>query len=234
MKRPVIGLVPLVDYTKESVWMLPGYMEGVMNAGGVPVMLPLTDRPEDIERIIDMCDGFIFTGGQDVTPSEYGEEILPVCGECCPERDRMERALLTAALRADKAVLGICRGIQLINAVLGGTLYQDIPTQRPSGVIHHQERPYDAPSHEVSMVPGSPIARLLGSDRTAVNSCHHQGVKTLADGLRVMATAPDGLVEAVYMPEKSFVWAVQWHPEFSHKVNGDSVKIFEAFVHSAR
>lgn len=232
MKKPVIGLVPLVDYEKESVWMLPGYIEGIFNAGGIPVMLSLTDDPEDIKRYAEMCDGFLFTGGHDVTPSEYGEETLPVCGECCPERDRMERLLLLEAIKEDKSVLGICRGIQLINVVLGGTLYQDLPAQCPSDVIHHQDRPYDAPSHEISIVPGSPIGELLGRETAAVNSCHHQGIKKLSPELKVMATAPDGIIEAVYMPENRFVWAVQWHPEFSHKVNGDSVKIFEAFVQS--
>lgn len=233
MKKPIIGLVPLVDYERESVWMLPGYIEGIFNAGGIPVMLSLTDEAENIERYADMCDGILFTGGHDVSPSEYGEETLPVCGECCPERDSMERLLLREALRRNKSVLGICRGIQLINVVLGGTLYQDLPTQRPSEVVHHQERPYDKASHEISLVPGSPIFELLGKDTAAVNSCHHQGIKVLSDRLEAMATAPDGIIEAAYMPDKRFVWAVQWHPEFSHKVNGDSVKIFEAFVQSA-
>ncbi len=233
-RKPVIGIVPLVDYGRESLWMLPGYIEGVASCGGLPVVLSLTEDKGDIEEYMSLCDGFLFTGGQDVNPTEYGEEKLSLCGEICPERDRMERPLLAAAMERDKAVLGICRGIQTINAYLGGTLYQDIPAQCPSEVNHHQDRPYYVPSHRVNIVAGSPLEKVLGKREAMVNSCHHQAVKKLASGLTVMATAPDGIVEAVYMENKRFFWAVQWHPEFSYKVNSDSVKIFDAFVKGCR
>lgn len=230
MKKPLIGVVPLVDEERESFWMLPGYFEGIEEAGGIPVMLPLTSDPEDLTQMANFCDGFLFTGGQDVSPRLYGEETREGCGECCPARDEMEQALLTQALGLDRPVLGICRGIQFLNAALGGTLYQDLPTEHYSKIVHHQERPYDQPSHEVSLLRGSPLAELLGDKTLAVNSCHHQGVRHLADSLSAMAYAPDGLVEAVWMPGKRFVWAVQWHPEFSHKASEASRKIFRAFV----
>lgn len=233
-KKPLIGLVPLVDEGRESYWMLPGYMEGIEQAGGVPVMLPLTSDEAAIVCMVDSMDGFVFTGGHDVSPSLYGQEKLPVCADCCPGRDEMERRLLPLALKRDKAVLGICRGIQLINAVLGGTLYQDLATQHPSDVCHRQPAPYDMPSHQVELVDGSPLQRTLNKANTGVNSCHHQAIEKLADGLEPMAYAPDGLIEAVYMPGKRFVWAVQWHPEFSYKVNEDSVEIFKAFVASMK
>lgn len=233
-RRPLIGIVPLVDIEQESYWMLPGYMEGIEQAGGVPVMLPLTDDEEAIERLAETMDGFLFSGGHDVSPELYGEEKLPECAVCCPERDAMERRLLPAALKRNRAVLGICRGIQLINAVLGGTLYQDLPTQHPSPLCHRQKAPYDAPSHEVRIVEGTPLQVLLGKTGTGVNSCHHQAIHALAPCLKEMAMSADGLIEAVYMPEKRFVWAVQWHPEFSYKVNPDSVKIFRAFVSAAQ
>lgn len=227
--KPVVGLIPLVDEGRESLWMLPGYMDGVRAAGGLPVMLPLTDGEEDLRQLVEQCDGFLFTGGHDVSPALYGEEKLPVCGACSPERDRMEARLLELAMEADRPILGICRGIQLINAALGGTLWQDLPSQHPSGVEHHQRPPYDAPAHAVNLCPGAPLAELLGADRLRVNSYHHQAVRTLAAPLKVMATAPDGLVEAAWCPERSFLWAVQWHPEFAWR--GDpAARIFQAFV----
>lgn len=234
VRRPMIGIVPLVDIERESYWMLPGYMEGIRQAGGVPVMLPLTADPQEIEALADAMDGFLFSGGHDVSPELYGEEKLPECAACCPERDAMEPGLLRAALERNKAVLGICRGIQLINAALGGTLYQDLPSLHPSEVCHRQAAPYDVPAHEVRIVESSPLHALLGKSEIGVNSCHHQAIKSLASGLKEMAWSPDGLIEAVYMPEKPFVWAVQWHPEFSYKVNPDSVAIFGAFVSAAR
>ena len=137
------------------------------------------------------------------------------------------------ALKEDVPVLGICRGIQFINAALGGTLYQDIPLQHPSSVNHHQKAPYDIPAHEVAIVEGSPLYDCLSSTQLAVNSCHHQAIRELATGLEVMACSPDGLVEAVYLPGKRFLWAVQWHPEFSYKTDENSRKILRAFVEAA-
>lgn len=231
MEKPIIGVVPLWDEEKQSFWMLPGYFEGIRQAGGLPVMLPLTDDSEELSQLVDSCDGVLFTGGQDVDPQMYGELILSCCGERCPERDRMEQKLLKLLLAQDKPVLGICRGIQLLNTVLGGNLYQDLPTQHPSKVDHHQPAPYDQPIHTVQLLKESPLAQLFGGQKLMqVNSCHHQAIRNLADSLEAMAFSEDGLVEAVYAPAQRFVWAVQWHPEFSYKVNAESRRIFSAFV----
>ncbi|MBQ9535316.1 MAG: gamma-glutamyl-gamma-aminobutyrate hydrolase family protein [Clostridia bacterium] len=230
--RPVIGLIPLVDEGRESLWMLPGYMDGIRQAGGVPVMLPLTDDAEELRRLAEVCDGFVLTGGHDVGTELYGEEPVGDVVQPCPARDAMERPLLEAALRGNKPVLGICRGLQFINAALGGTLWQDLPTQCPSDVVHRQQPPYDAPSHKVRLKEGSPLRELLGTDEIGVNSCHHQAIRELAPGLEPMAVAPDGLIEAFCKPDHRFLWAVQWHPEFSYKVDPVSRKIFKAFVKS--
>lgn len=234
MRKPMIGIVPLMDIERESYWMLPGYMEGIRQAGGVPVMLPLTSDEEELGQIVDTFDGFLFTGGQDVSPSVYGEPESPQCGQCCPGRDAMEAPLLRLVMAADKAVFGICRGMQLINAVLGGTLYQDLPTDYPSEISHRQSAPYDVPSHPVILAPDSPLYRLLKADTYEVNSCHHQAVRNLAPGLVSMAKAPDGLVEAVYAPAHSFLWAVQWHPEFAYRSDAASQAILGAFVEGCR
>ena len=235
-RRPVIGVTPLVDAQRESYWMLPGYFEGILEAGGVPVMLPLSDDVEVLGRALDACDGLLIAGGQDVSPEVYGEaspEAVALVGETCPERDRMEAVLLEAAVARDLPMLGICRGIQVINALLGGTLWQDLPAQRPSGIEHHGTPPYDVPVHTVEVAAGTPLAAAIGAGEHAVNSYHHQAVRELALGLEAMAVSPDGLVEALWRPESSFLWAVQWHPEFAHRVDEASRRIFSAFVEAA-
>ena len=228
--KTIIGVLPLWDDEKESYWMLPGYMNGIVKAGGIPIMLPMTDDEEIIKQFIKMCDGFLFTGGHDVSPEIYKSEVLFDNIECCAERDKMELILLEKALKEDKAILGICRGIQFINAALGGTLYQDLPREHKSNLDHHQEPPYDIPIHTVTINHGTPLHNLLGMESIEVNSYHHQAVKKLSDRLCVMAKAEDGLIEAAYMPDKKFVRAVQWHPEFSYLTDENSMKIFREFV----
>ncbi len=255
-KRPVIGITPLFDYERDSLWMLPGYMDGIKEAGGLPLILPLTSDERDIRQLADMCDGVLFAGGQDVNPSIYGEEITSdyqaTQPELSAERDAMEPPLLDIMIRLDKPVMGICRGIQLINACLGGTLWHDLPSEHPSAVEHHMNPPYDVFGHDVLVEPNTPLDGMLsdmassqnddpnmkrddsGNWLISVNSYHHQAVRVVAPSLKVMATATDGITEAVYRPESRFLWAVQWHPEFLHKVDARSRAIFRTFVDAAR
>lgn len=232
-KKPVVGVVPLVDYGRESYWMLPGYFKGLEAAGALPLMLPLTSDEADIEQLLTLCDGLLITGGQDVDPAVYGDEseaARSLTGEVSPERDAMEACLMRVALEKDVPTLGICRGIQSLNAILGGTLWQDVPTQHPSAVEHHGKPPYDVPVHRVEVLPNTPLADLLGTGTLAVNSYHHQAVRMLAPGLSPMAISEDGLVEAVWRPASTFCWAVQWHPEFAYKTDPAAQAIFRAFV----
>ena len=173
---PVVGVTPLWDKEKQSLWMLPGYLEGLRQAGCLPVILPLTKEPKEIDQILSLVDGILLTGGQDVSPALYGEAPT-FAGEICEMRDAMEAQLLKKAMVLDKPMLGICRGIQFLNVALGGSLYQDIPRQHPSSVEHHQSPPYDQPSHEVALVQGSPLQSLLGQEKLLVNSYHHQAIK---------------------------------------------------------
>lgn len=230
MKRPVIGVLPLYDPEQDSYWMLPGYLRGVEEAGGIPVILPPRAKAADLSGLLDRVDGLLFTGGQDVDPALYGQAPTERCGRPCPERDRLESALLPLALERDLPVLGICRGIQLFNAVLGGSLWQDLPTERPGDIAHRMEPPYDRVGHWVTLTPDTPLARLLGTARLGVNTHHHQAIRELAPALREMARSEDGLVEAVYAPDKRFFWAIQWHPEMSLDNSPASPKIFSAFV----
>ncbi|MBQ9306587.1 MAG: gamma-glutamyl-gamma-aminobutyrate hydrolase family protein [Clostridia bacterium] len=231
-QKPLIALVPLWDEEKQSLWMLPGYMEGLQECGAVPIMLPLAEDDETLVRALSVCQGVLLTGGQDVDPALYGEANT-ASEELCTARDRMEKRVLDIALALDLSVLGICRGHQLVNVLLGGTLFQDLPSQYPSEVCHRQPPPYDLPSHTVTLPEGTPLSEILGCREIRVNSCHHQGVRDLADTLQGMAYAPDGLCEAAYAPGFRFVWTVQWHPEFSFRRDEVSRKIFAAFVRAA-
>jgi putative glutamine amidotransferase len=231
MERPMIAVIPLWDEKKDSIWMLPGYMRGLEEAGAVPVILPLTESENVLKQTADKFDGFLFTGGHDVNPKLYGQEKTALCEEACDERDKMEAYIFReAVLNQNKPALGICRGIQLLNVLLGGTLYQDLPTEFSSSIKHASKGPpYDAPAHSVSIAANTPLRELIGKERIEVNSYHHQGINRIAEGLEIMALADDGLVEAVYMPNRPYVWAVQWHPEFS--LNDEtSKKIFASFV----
>ncbi len=232
--KPVIAVMPLYDDERDSYWMLPGYMKCLEEQGAVPVMLPLCDAEDELAYFIDTCDGFLLTGGHDVSPELYGEAILPVCGAISRLRDSMDKYILENAVEEDKAVLGICRGIQIMNAVYGGTLYQDLPSQQPSGIEHHMEPPYDRHVHAVSIREDSPLYRILQTGELYVNSYHHQAVKALSPSFQPMAAAPDGIIEGIYMPDKNFVWGVQWHPELSYLSDEASRQIAGAFLDAVR
>ncbi|MCM3782369.1 gamma-glutamyl-gamma-aminobutyrate hydrolase family protein [Neobacillus mesonae] len=236
MKKPMIAVLPLYDSNKESYWMLPAYMKAIEDAGGIPVMLPLTTDVDMIDTLAHQFDGFLFTGGHDINPELYDEKVEEVCGELCNERDIMESHLFNSVVELDKPVFGICRGLQLFNVLLGGTLYQDIPTQLDvkNSVNHKQNPPYTHLVHEVHIEEDNLLHNILQTDRLKVNSYHHQGIKKLSDKLTAAAKAEDGIVEAVVMRDKSFILAVQWHPEFSYTVDSYSRKLFSAFVNVCR
>ncbi len=228
--KPVIGITPLWDKERDSYWMFSGYMDAVSQAGGLPVMLPFVTDEEEIAQLCSLCDGFLLPGGPDVEPALYGEEPLydTVCTE--PGRDEMEGAVLAHAIGLDKPVLGICRGIQFLNAALGGTLYQSLREQHPSNVTHSMKPPYDRAVHTVWIDKGSPLYGILGKEKLGVNSYHNQAVKKLAPCLVPMAVSEDGLVEACYMPGKKYVLAVQWHPEFMSREDEEAGRLFASFV----
>lgn len=215
---PIIGVTPLWDSERKSLWMLPDYLDGIKAAGGVPVVLPIDISENGANRIIETCDGFLFTGGQDVGS--------------CPKRDNPETLLLSKTLQADKPILGICRGLQFLNVFLGGTLWQDLPSEHPSEIVHRQAKPYGIPTHKVTL--SGELKSLLDKDILEVNTLHHQAIKDLANGLTPMAVAPDGIIEVVMMKNKRFVWAVQWHPEYMFTTDKNSLKIFECFINHTK
>ena len=229
--RPVIGMVPLWDNERQSQWMLPGYPAHIIAAGGVPMQLPLTADKSVLERSLSCCQGFLLTGGQDVLPLQYGEQPLKECGEVCAVRDAMEQYLLSYALGTGTPVLGICRGLQMLNVFCGGTLWQDLPAQHPTDIRHSMCPPYDRAVHEVQIIPGTQLHAILGCSVLGVNSYHHQAIRTLGAALQVCAVSEDGLVEGVSQEGQAFVLAVQWHPEL--RSDTASERIFRAFVQAA-
>ena len=233
MRKPIIGVTPSVDEEKHRCLVQPGYLESIDKAGGLGMMLPLTDRDEDITQFVELCDGFLFVGGPDIEPWRYGQELLPECGPQNKERDAMEWKLMEAALAADKPVLGVCRGLQVLNTVLGGTLYQDIPSQYETELSHSMpEPPYNRTAHPVRIVEGTPMAEM--SQVEGINSRHHQAILKLASGLEIMAYSSDDIIEAVRMPEKRFVWAVQWHTEAFWEEEGLNLELFRKLVEATK
>lgn len=228
--RPVIGVLPLYNSEKQTLWINPLYLGGIEQAGGIPMMLSLSQEPQLWNAYLSVCDGFVFTGGQDVSPALYGEEKLPECGYQAPLRDQQESYMLSRLWELDKPVLGICRGIQIMNVAYGGSLYQDIFSQAPSPVIHRQEKPYDLPHHQVKIQSGTRLYDILNVSRLSVNSMHHQSVKTVAPGFIPSAWAEDGLVEAIEAPEKRFMLGLQWHPEHMWQDYASARKIWQALV----
>lgn len=232
-RKPVIGVIPLYDEEKESIWMLPGYLDGLYEAGAIPVIMPLRIGKEELRQLDAQFDGYLLTGGHDVNPRLYNAKKTALCGVVCQERDELERQVFELAWQQDKPVLGICRGIQLLNALQGGTLYQDLEAEYPGKsrmADHHMLPPYDRTVHMVEIEKDSPLYDTVGCTQMGVNSYHHQAVRELGRGLKVMARAEDGLIEGVWAPEKHFIWGIQWHPEFIYQVDENARKIFRAFV----
>lgn len=232
--KPFVGLMPLYDEEKESYWMLPGYMKMLEKNGAIPVMLPLTSDETILSHFTQMCDGFVLTGGQDVSPELYGEVRSEKCGTACTERDKMESYILQRAIEQDKSVLGICRGIQFINVYFDGTLYQDLPTEYSSNIEHCMKPPYDRIAHKVTILEGTKLGDIIGGVEIGVNSYHHQAIKQLGDGLVCEAVSEDGLIEGVSMKNKKFIVGVQWHPECSYKTDISCKKIVNAFICSMK
>lgn len=228
--KPIIGVIPLWDDEKESIWMLPGYMNVLEKNGATPIILPLSTDRGVLDQCFDMVDGILFTGGHDVNPAFYNQDKKETCGLLCDARDDMEKYLFTKAIENDKPILGICRGIQLFNALLGGTLYQDLSTEHPSETKHSMTKPYNRGVHTVDILNDTPLYKIVGVDKLSVNSYHHQAVKDVAPGVVVNAISEDGLVEAITLPGKKFVMAVQWHPEFLWEDSKENDAIIRAFV----
>lgn len=207
-------------------------IEAIVKSGGVPVILPSVD-PKFVEDYIDLFDGIIFAGGFDVDPTFFGEEPHQKLGATYRKRDLFEIALLKESIKANKAIMGICRGMQIINVGLGGTLYQDLSENPDSFIKHSQNAPGNLPSHHVNVAKDSTLFNLVG-ERPYVNSRHHQALKDIAPSLKVVATADDHVPEALESIDGNQILAIQWHPENMFKHYEYSKNIFSDLIARSR
>lgn len=232
--KPIIGITTSVAPDTLLLQMNRSYPQAIEHAGGVALLLPATENAETIAHYASVVDGLLLSGGDDVNPSRYGELQGWECGDICPLRDVFEIALCRRIIPMGKPVLGICRGIQLLNVALGGTLYQDLRHDLPGSIAHRQKQQACHVSHMARLLEGSRIHTIAGSASVHVNSHHHQAVRELAPELLASAWAPDGVIEAVESRNHPFCLAVQWHPERLWDQPGGQVhaRLFQAFVNA--
>jgi putative glutamine amidotransferase len=238
MVAPLIGITTSVtiDTTPERAYVNGTYIRAVQAAGGIPVLLTPHFTPEVLAALWQRLGGLVLTGGGDIEPARFGEAPHPAIEGVSPARDDLELGLTRRAVEDGVPLFAICRGIQVLNVALGGTLVQDIPSEWPGALRHSQQAPRHEATHAVKVMgEGTHLGRVLGALEVEVNSLHHQAIKQLGDGLREVAWAPDGIVEGVEMPgEDRFVLGVQWHPEELVPHDQAARNLFAAIVDAAR
>jgi putative glutamine amidotransferase len=243
-RRPVIGIatqtLPAVVGERPACWIMGHrYVETLRAVGAIPWVIPLLPHdPDTMREIFDRLDGVFLTGGVDVDPARYGEAKHPLCGTTDPDRDAIEMMLLEHAMDNHRPVLAVCRGLQILNVVCGGTLYQDVTAQVPAALKHdyfptpaNPSRAYLA--HDITVTPNTRLGELLGDSVVPVNSMHHQAIKDLGRGLRASAFAPDGIIEGIEGTNGQFLVGVQWHPEELAESQPGMRRLFSSFVEAA-
>jgi putative glutamine amidotransferase len=236
-RAPLIGVTSSMTIEKvpERAYVNSAYLHAVQQAGGVPVVLPPQLSAASLERLARGLDGLLLTGGGDIDPTVFGEAPHPTVYEVAPARDTLELSAVRFALERRLPILAICRGAQLLNVALGGTLFQDVASDPGTQIQHGQLEPRDQPTHKVQVKAGSRLAETLGTDELEVNSMHHQAVKALGRGLAAVAWAPDQIIEGLELTDASrFVLGVQWHPEELVSHSEPARRLFAALVRSAR
>ena len=236
--RPIIGITPSLEGNEGKIYTPTSYPKAIIAAGGTPMFFSFTRDIELIEQYAATVDGVLFSGGDDVNPASYGEDQRWECGDVCPMRDDFEIQLLKVLVEKypEKPILGICRGAQILNVAMGGTLYQDLRSQVP-GCIRHQQKQISAyASHRAMLEAGSRLHAIYGCTEVMVNSFHHQAVKDVGNDLVITARAADGVVEGFEKPDHPYFVAVQWHPE--RQVEGphhpEHKPLFQSFVDACK
>lgn len=234
--KPLIGITTAYEKRAKRDYecLSYNYIKAVELGGGLPILIP-TLLNEEMDRYLDLIDGLILSGGEDIDPTLYGQEPILELGELCPERDPFEMKFFAKALERKIPILGICRGFQIINVALGGTLYQDIKVQQGSGFNHlNLVDTVDTLEHEVTLMQNSKLYQIMGKDRLMVNSLHHQAVNKVGENLKVVGLSFDHIVEALEYEGEPFVLGVQWHPEDLVVKDGYFLELFKAFMEEVK
>lgn len=237
---PLIGITPDLRPAKpgpsssrgEPILLLQQrYTRALLDAGAVPLVLPITSHRTAIEKLIESVDGLVISGGNfDIHPRLYGEESIEAVGQINEERTDFELELISLALKRDIPLFGVCGGAQAINVTLGGSLYQDIDTQIPDALEHQQGSLKGRGGHRIKIYAGTRLRQIVGRDTLEVNTTHHQAVKKLGRGLIVNAATEDGVIEGIESKDHMFMLGVQWHPEFLAQTDPVQRQIFASFV----
>ncbi|MCX8129670.1 MAG: gamma-glutamyl-gamma-aminobutyrate hydrolase family protein [Clostridia bacterium] len=230
--RPLIGITSGYDYEKDTMFVKNGYYAAVIKAGGVAVAIPPVDDERVLDEVMCKCDGFILSGGPDLDAVHFNESNMPYNGEISPCRDRVELYIAGKAVESDLPLLGICRGIQVMNVALGGTIYQDIYSQINCRelVRHSQNAPKWYPTHEINIEQDTLISKIFGNTCARVNSFHHQAVRELGCGFAVTSRAEDGIIESIENTDKRFAVGIQWHAELMWEKDDKHLNLFREFI----
>lgn len=235
--KPIIGITTFNEHKDQRNYNSVdyNYINSVTLAGGVPVLLPIINSKEDIKEYLNNIDGLIFSGGEDILPAIYEENPINELRAISTERDFFEIELFKLAYDMDKSILGICRGIQLINVASGGTLYQDIYVQRENTLGHSPTKiEISSLYHFIDIEKGSKLFDIFNEDKIMVNSFHHQSIKNVSHEFRITARSYDGIIEAIEAKNKKFVIGVQWHPEALVVNYPEFIKLFKEFINAAK
>jgi len=239
--KPIIGCTVYrhqdkADGALAMMALTTAYIQAIEQAGGIPLLIPLGLTTADLQRVLGLVDGVLLPGGGDIHPSRYHAPANPLIKSIDLERDELEILAAQTAVTQQKPLLAICRGHQVLNVALGGTLWADIASQMPDGIEHdfNHKKPRNFPAHTVAIQPDSLLAAQLGTTETAVNSLHHQGIRDLAPDLTAVATSSDGLIEGVEVRGHPFAIGVQWHPEWLVADNPVMPGLFRGFVTAAQ
>jgi len=237
-KKPLIGILANILTVEEGhfagterIYVNRDYVASVLRAGGTPILLPIIPDTAAIHQQIELLDGLVISGGQDVHPQHYSEAPAPWLETTCLERDLFELAAIRHAHHLHKPIFGICRGLQLMNVAFGGSLFQDIHNDFSKEALpHSQKLKKDEISQKVSLAEDSWLESIYGKNELSINSFHHQAIKDLAPGFQVSARAEDGIIEAIEKIDERFLLGVQWHPEMMTEKHSDMQHLFNSFV----
>lgn len=234
--KPVIGLTSENSFSVNRKYNTVNYtyVNAIVEAGGMPVIFPILKDVSDLDPYLDLVDGVLFTGGEDVSSLVFGEDPIREANVIDYERDRMELTLFKRAYERGIPIFGVCRGLQLANIALGGTIYQDIYKQVPNCIGHYSTHIVEEGYHNISLVKDSILYDIFKKDKISVNSIHHQAIKDLGKNLKVTATSSDGIIEAIESTNDNLLIGVQFHPEALLKEHKEFVKLFSYFIENCQ